>query len=142
MFPGWFFWYFLVSDRQQQHTPWQFSEWFLLSAQLLQRHSGHRKQRGYFQKSKSENTARYSLQQKFLQFSVTLKKGKKYLCAKVFGLQRYILYADPCLNCPKISHSVQQNHNHWQYLILLPLEWWNMTYIFIFLELLGFRDIK
>ena len=141
MFPGWFFWYFLVSDRQQQHTPWQFSEWFLLSAQLLQRHSGHRKQRGYFQKSKSENTAS-SLQQKFLQFSVTLKKGKKYLCAKVFGLQRYILYADPCLNCPKISHSVQQTHNHWQYLILLPLEWWNMKYIFIFLELLGFMDIK
>ena len=141
MFPGWFFWYFLVSDRQQQHTPWQFSEWFLLSAQLLQRHSGHRKQRGFFQKSKSENTES-SLQQKLLQFSVTLKKGKKYLCAKVFGLQRYILYADPCLNCPKISHSVQQTHNHWQYLILLPLEWWNMKYIFIFLELLGFMDIK
>ena len=141
MFPGWFFWYFLVSDRQQQHTPWQFSEWFLLSAQLLQRHSAHRKQRGFFQKSKSENTES-SLQQKFLQFSVTLKKGKKYLCAKVFGLQRYILYADPCLNCPKISHSVQQNHNHWQYLILLPLEWWNMKYIFSFLELLGFMDIK
>ena len=92
--------------------------------------------------SKSENTASSSLQQKFLLVSVTLKKGKKYLCAKVFGLQRYILYADPCLNCPKISHSVQQTHNHWQYLILLPLEWWNMKYIFIFLELLGFMDIK
>ena len=133
MFPGWFFWYFLVSDRQQQHTPWQFSEWFLLSAQLLQRHSGHRKQRGYFQKSKSENTARYSLQQKFLlNFRSPWKKAKNICVPRYSDCKDTFCMQTLALTVPKypiLCNKTTTTDNTW-YCFPWNDEIWNISLFF------------